>query len=73
MTGNGVTAARRQELIASARAKVAKILVPDTTHIGAAVIAEDVLKDLDAALALSEPPEDGCGEAEHQGALWRDR
>ena len=70
---NDATAARRQELIASARAKVAKILVPDTTHIGAGVIAEDALKDLDAALAISEPPEDGCGETEHEGALWKNR
>ena len=48
----GTTAAHRRELIESARAKVAKILVPDTTHIGAAVIAEDVLRDLDEALAV---------------------
>ena len=45
-------AARRRELIAAARAKVAKILAPDTTRVGANVLAEDALEALDEALAV---------------------
>lgn len=45
-------AARRRELIASARAKVAKILAPDTTRVGASVLAQDALEALDEALAV---------------------
>ena len=48
---DNVLAARRRELIAAARAKVAKILAPDTTRVGANVLAEQVLDDLDKALA----------------------
>ena len=48
------TAAHRRELIASARAKVAKILAPDTTRVGANVLAEDALKALDEALEVDE-------------------
>ena len=46
------TAAHRRELITTARAKVAKILAPDTTRVGANVLAEQVLDDLDEALAV---------------------
>jgi len=53
MTDNA-TAARRRDLITSARAKVAKILAPDTTRVGANVLAEDALKALDEALEVDE-------------------
>ena len=46
-----VTAAHRRDLITRARATVAKILAPDTTRVGANVLAEQVLNDLDEALA----------------------
>ena len=49
---DNVTAARRRDLIESARAKAAKIPVPDTTHVGAIVLAEAILRDLDEALAV---------------------
>ena len=52
MTDNGATVARRQELITSARERVAKILVPDTTRVGATILAQDALADLDEALAI---------------------
>ena len=47
-------AAHRRELIASARAKVAKILAPDTTRVGANVLAQDALEVLDEALAVDD-------------------
>ena len=52
MTDIGATVARRQELVTSARERVAKILVPDTTHVGATILAQDALADLDEALAI---------------------
>ena len=51
MTDIGATVARRQELVTSARERVAKILVPDTTHVGATILAQDALEALDEALA----------------------
>lgn len=51
MTDNA-TAAHRRELIATARAKVAKILAPDTTRVGANVLAEEALEAPDEALAV---------------------
>ena len=52
MTDIGATVARRQELVTSARERVAKILVPDTTHVGATILAQDALEALDEALAV---------------------
>ena len=49
--------AHRRELITTARAKVAKILAPDTTRVGASVLAEDALAALDEALAIDAPVE----------------
>ena len=54
MNDNGITAAHRRELIAAARAKVAKILAPDTTRVGANVLAQDALEALDEALAVDD-------------------
>jgi hypothetical protein len=45
-------AAHRRDLITAARNKVAKILAPDTTRVGANVLAEQVLDDLDEALTV---------------------